>query len=132
MTKNGLALLERYVSHLRSIDFQPGLLSNVRAFNIQFYSGVNLSSAILQFGVLPFLLKRVDERRLWLIVPSVMLLSAVWTLSKGEYSLSVVAMTFGIFKALEYSLRSALTEMVSRLLSFLILISAAVALCSAP
>lgn len=54
----------------------------------------------------------MDRKRLWLVIPSVMFVTSLWTWWNGEVNFRLLSVSYGIYKALEYSLRGALTEMV--------------------
>jgi hypothetical protein len=78
----------------------------------QCYAWINASSGLLQFAVLPFLVKRIDARRLWLVLPCTMLLFATLMSYQHETTLYFIAATFSVYKALEYSVRGVTVEMV--------------------
>ena len=76
----------------------------------------------MQFGVLPLVLGRMGQQhtmKLWLVMPAVIVSSALWMAWKMEVSgadgsfANVMTTLFCVLKILEYSLRGVLTEMVS-------------------
>jgi len=77
-------------------------------------------SGILQFVLLPIAFKWFDRKLLWLVIPSIMLVSAVLMAtsnktsdtSAAEVGFNGISISFGLYKTLEYSLRGALIEMV--------------------
>jgi ATP/ADP translocase len=76
------------------------------------YAWINASSGVLQFAVLPFLVKRTDARKLWLLMPSLMVACATLMSFQSTISLHLVAAVFSVYKALEYSVRGVTVEMV--------------------
>jgi hypothetical protein len=85
------------------------------------YTWVNFLSGILQFTVLPLIVSRVDspasKRPLWLIMPSLMALSSMWSVLHPT-SLLPVTVSFCLEKTLEYSIRGILMEMVFMTLDY--------------
>jgi ATP/ADP translocase len=75
-------------------------------------------SGILQFFILPFLLKQVNPKYIWLFMPSVILCFTTFQNISGNPSLLFVASTFSCMKILEYSLRNAVTEILYSSLDF--------------
>ena len=82
--------------------------------HFQCYAWINGISGVLQFFVLPVSIKRMNPKHIWLFMPSIMaaLTFSQYIVSNG--SLLLVAATFSCMKTLEYSLRGAVTEMVSQ------------------
>ena len=78
----------------------------------QCYAWINGISGILQFAVFPWLVSShtVDPRRLWPIMPAVMLVCSLG-MTKHQ-SLEMIAGSFLMMKILEYSLRGVVNEMV--------------------
>jgi hypothetical protein len=70
-------------------------------------------SGVLQFGVLPVIMKRVDTRVVWVFMPTVMFIASVWLSLAAEQSLFVATVCFCLMKIIEYTFRGLLTEMVS-------------------
>jgi len=78
----------------------------------KFFAVINVVSGFLQFGVLPNLMKYIEPSTLWRLVPLIVLcFTANMTLDKDP-SLYLVAGTFLTMKAMEFSARRMLDEMV--------------------
>lgn len=85
------------------------------------YAWINASSGVLQFAVLPYLVKRTDARKLWLLMPSLMVACATlmsYQCYQSNISLHLVAVAFSVYKALEYSVRGITVEMVYTTLDY--------------
>jgi ATP/ADP translocase len=83
------------------------------------YAWINASSGVLQFVVLPYLVKRTDARKLWLLMPSLMVACAtLMSYQETTISLPLVAAAFSVYKALEYSVRGVTVEMVYSTLDY--------------
>jgi hypothetical protein len=69
-------------------------------------------SGVLQFGLMPVLMKHVDTRVVWILMPTIMCAATVWVSLVAENSLFVITVCFNLMKVIEYALRGYLTEMV--------------------
>mmetsp|Transcript_15056 Transcript_15056/g.18361 ORF Transcript_15056/g.18361 Transcript_15056/m.18361 type:complete len:545 (+) Transcript_15056:231-1865(+) len=76
------------------------------------YAWVNGVSGALQFFILPFVVKRIGPRWLWLTMPLIMLVLTSIQFYAKEPSLSIVGLTFLTMKTIEYSIRGQASEMV--------------------
>jgi ATP/ADP translocase len=78
-----------------------------------FYAWVNGTSGVLQFFIIPIMLKMVEAHRIWLLMPSIMLCCTVYQFSNASHSsLFAVSASFFAIKTMEYSLRGAANEML--------------------
>lgn len=84
----------------------------------QCYAYINGASGIMEFAILPLLVQYDvgDLRRLWPVMPVVMLICTVVMTSRP--SLTTIAGAFWIMKTLEYSVRSVANEMVFTALDY--------------
>ena len=78
----------------------------------QCYACINSCSGLLQFAILPIMIKRLDTRQLWLIMPSLMVTCASLMTLQQTASIHLIAASFLLMKAGEYSVRGVTTEMV--------------------
>ena len=81
----------------------------------QVYASINCGSGILEFLVLPVTLKYIQNKNLWLCMPSIVLVLSVLvsqTATATNLNLMIVTIAFIVMKVLEYSLRGVVTEMV--------------------
>jgi hypothetical protein len=69
-------------------------------------------SGVLQFGLLPVLMKRIDTRVVWIFMPTIMCVATVWVCLAADNGLFTITVCFCLMKIIEYSLRGFLTEMV--------------------
>lgn len=84
------------------------------------YARINFFSGVLQFGVLPLLIKRWrtqskndNQRKVWLLMPlSMMACATLMTYQTEGLSLLLVTVSFALYKTLEYSVRGVAVEMV--------------------
>jgi ATP/ADP translocase len=84
------------------------------------YARINFFSGVLQFGVLPLLMKQWrtrskndNQRKVWLLMPlSMMACATLMTYQTEGLSLLLVTVSFALYKTLEYSVRSVAVEMV--------------------
>ncbi|CAB9507095.1 expressed unknown protein [Seminavis robusta] len=76
------------------------------------YACINGFSGVLQFLVLPFLARRLNNRQLWLVMPTIMTVCAVFISLQHAGSIHSVSGSFLLMKAMEYSVRGVTTEMV--------------------
>eukprot|EP00539_Tryblionella_compressa_P012452 CAMPEP_0178823042 /NCGR_PEP_ID=MMETSP0746-20121128/4926_1 /TAXON_ID=913974 /ORGANISM="Nitzschia punctata, Strain CCMP561" /LENGTH=520 /DNA_ID=CAMNT_0020484611 /DNA_START=132 /DNA_END=1694 /DNA_ORIENTATION=+ len=97
------------------------------------YARINFISGLLQFCVIPFLMKRCktnddkkydrsdcssqhqyqQQQRLWLLMPLAMMVCATLMIYEAEnLSLILVTTSFALYKVLEYSVRGVVVEMV--------------------
>eukprot|EP00551_Chaetoceros_affinis_P009265 CAMPEP_0203684830 /NCGR_PEP_ID=MMETSP0090-20130426/48236_1 /ASSEMBLY_ACC=CAM_ASM_001088 /TAXON_ID=426623 /ORGANISM="Chaetoceros affinis, Strain CCMP159" /LENGTH=482 /DNA_ID=CAMNT_0050554011 /DNA_START=647 /DNA_END=2092 /DNA_ORIENTATION=+ len=82
------------------------------------YAWVNGVSGALQFFILPFMVKRIGARWLWLIMPIIMLTFTSLQFYRQNPSLTLVGLTFLTMKTIEYSLRGQASEMVWVMLDY--------------
>lgn len=78
-----------------------------------FTAWINGISGVLQFFLIPLLLKYCEAHRLWLLMPSLMLICTLYQF--GTYKTSGLAgasASFFCIKTMEYSLRGAANEML--------------------
>ena len=73
---------------------------------------MNLCSGTLQFAALPLLMNRVDQRTIWLTIPTIMLSSVLADSTISNSSLLVHSVLFGMMKICDYSVRGVTTELV--------------------
>ena len=78
----------------------------------QFFAIINVVSGFLQFAVLPQVMQLIEPSTLWRIVPAVVLTFASNMSLNKDPSLYLIAGTFLTMKALEFSARRMLDEMV--------------------
>ncbi|KAL7512012.1 hypothetical protein ACHAXN_008999 [Cyclotella atomus] len=78
-----------------------------------FYAWINGISGVLQFFIIPIMLKLVEAHRIWLLMPSIMLCCTIFQFSNVSHSsLFAVSASFFAIKTMEYSLRGAANEML--------------------
>lgn len=78
-----------------------------------FYAGINGVSRILQFFVIPLLLRSFEACRMWIFMPCVMLCCTLYTFVTFHSSgLLGASASFFAIKTMEYSLRGAANEML--------------------
>jgi len=79
----------------------------------KFYAWINGVSGIFQFFIIPILLKHCEAHRIWLFMPSLMLICTLYQF--GTYKTSGLfgaSASFFCIKTMEYSLRGAANEML--------------------
>jgi ATP/ADP translocase len=87
------------------------------------YARINFFSGVLQFGVLPLLMKRWrathsnnnndNQHKVWLLMPmSMMACATLMSYETENLSLLLVTLSFALYKTLEYSVRGVAVEMV--------------------
>ena len=81
-------------------------------FYAQFFAIINVVSGFLQFAVLPQVMQLIEPSTLWRIVPAIVLTFASNMSFNKDPSLYLIAGTFLTMKALEFSARRMLDEMV--------------------
>ena len=81
-------------------------------FCAQFFAIINVVSGFLQFAVLPQVMQLIEPSTLWRIVPAIVLTFASNMSFNKDPSLYLIAGTFLTMKALEFSARRMLDEMV--------------------
>ena len=89
-----------------------GILPIILIWMAQCYAWINATSGLLQFLVLPILMRRMDSRKLWSLMPGVMLVCATLMSYQKSLSLDLVTLAFSLYKALEYSVRGVTVELV--------------------
>ena len=78
-----------------------------------FYAWINGISGVLQFFVIPVMLKYCEAHRIWIFMPSVMLCCTLYHFSNASHSsLFAASASFFAIKTMEYSLRGAANEML--------------------
>ena len=77
-----------------------------------FYALINIITMALQFGVLPLLMRVLEPKDLWRVVPLISLVFTTVQAFQENPSLHVVAGSLLVMKFLEYSARRMLDEMV--------------------
>ena len=77
-----------------------------------FFSLINIITMTLQFGILPPLMKVVEPRTVWRVVPLVSLAFTAFQALQINPSLGVVSASLLVMKVSEYSARRMLDEMV--------------------
>ena len=83
------------------------------------YAWTNAVSGVLQFLVIPALMRRVDPRWVWLFMPTIMAVLVLQQgLTSGPPSLTTVGASFFWMKVQEYSLRGVVAELVYVSLDF--------------
>jgi hypothetical protein len=82
------------------------------------YAWVNGVSGALQFFILPFVVKKIGARWMWLMMPIIMLILTSLQFSQHNPSLALVGLTFLTLKTIEYSLRGQASEMVWVMLDY--------------
>lgn len=78
----------------------------------KFFAWTNVCSMTIQFGVLPHLMKVIEPRSLWRALPIVMVVLSSFQALQKVPSLYLVSGSLLAMKALEYSARRLLDEMV--------------------
>ncbi len=79
----------------------------------KFYAWINGISGVLQFFIIPLLLKYCEAHRLWLFMPSLMLICTLYQFGTYQKSgLFGASASFFCIKTMEYSLRGAANEML--------------------
>uniref|UniRef100_A0A7S1BRZ9 ADP,ATP carrier protein n=1 Tax=Corethron hystrix TaxID=216773 RepID=A0A7S1BRZ9_9STRA len=78
----------------------------------KFYASINVVSCVLQFGILPAVMKYVDPAMMWRAMPTVMMTFATAMCVSKDPSLHLVGASFLVMKSLEYSIRGVVNEMV--------------------
>ena len=79
----------------------------------KFYAWINGVSGIFQFFIIPLLLKHCEAHRIWLFMPSLMMICTLYQF--GTYKTSELfgaSASFFCIKTMEYSLRGAANEML--------------------
>jgi ATP/ADP translocase len=100
------------------------------SYSAKCYAAINCCSGLLQFCVIPFLMKQQknnekcdtrshsqqqheQNRKLWLLMPlTIMVCATVMIYEAGNLSLFLVTGSFSLFKVMEYSIRGVVVEMV--------------------
>jgi ATP/ADP translocase len=77
-----------------------------------FFAVINLVTMVLQFSILPQVMKIIEPRDLWRVVPLVSCLSTTFQAFQKDPSLYVVSLSLLVMKVSEYSARRLLDEMV--------------------
>mmetsp|Transcript_13197 Transcript_13197/g.17271 ORF Transcript_13197/g.17271 Transcript_13197/m.17271 type:complete len:508 (+) Transcript_13197:22-1545(+) len=77
-----------------------------------FFALINVITMVLQFGILPALMKVVEPRDAWRVIPLFSLLTVGFQACKKDPSLYVVSASLLVMKVSEYSARRMLDEMV--------------------
>ena len=77
-----------------------------------FYALINIISMVLQFGVLPFLMQKIEPKALWRFIPAISLALTTFQALQRNPSLNLVSASLLTMKVLEYSARRMLDEMV--------------------
>lgn len=77
-----------------------------------FFAAINVVTMVLQFGILPPLMRVIEPRDLWRAVPIVSLLATGFQMLQKDPSLYVVSASLLVMKVSEYSARRMLDEMV--------------------
>lgn len=78
-----------------------------------FYAWINGISGVLQFFVIPILLKYCEAHRIWIFMPTLMLFCTMYQFVNNSYSgLFAASASFFAMKTMEYSLRGAANEML--------------------
>jgi ATP/ADP translocase len=78
-----------------------------------FYAWINGVSGVLQFFIIPVMLKAIEAHRIWLLMPSIMLFCTMYQfMNESNSSLFAVSASFFAIKTMEYSLRGAANEML--------------------
>jgi ATP/ADP translocase len=78
-----------------------------------FYAWINGISGVLQFFVIPILLKYCEAHRIWIFMPSLMLCCTTYQFANATHSsLFAASASFFAIKTMEYSLRGAANEML--------------------
>jgi ATP/ADP translocase len=77
-----------------------------------FFAVINLVTMVLQFSILPQIMKFIEPRDLWRVVPLVSCLSTTFQAFQNDPSLYAVSLSLLIMKVSEYSARRLLDEMV--------------------
>lgn len=77
-----------------------------------FFALINIITMTLQFGVLPHLMKVVEPRDVWRVIPLVSLFFTSFQALQANPSLAVVSASLLVMKVSEYSARRLLDEMV--------------------
>lgn len=79
----------------------------------KFYAWINGVSGVFQFFIIPILLKHCEAHRIWLFMPSLMMICTLYQF--GTYKTSELfgaSASFFCIKTMEYSLRGAANEML--------------------
>ena len=82
----------------------------------RFFATINIVSCLIQFGILPKLMKAVEPYVVWRVLPLVMIcLTSIQGMTKDP-SLYLVSGSLLVMKTMEFSARRMLDEMVRLLL----------------
>lgn len=77
-----------------------------------FFAAINVLSMTLQFAVLPPLMRVIEPRQLWRAVPLIAMCFTSFQAVQKDPSLYIVSASLLVMKAIEYSARRMLDEMV--------------------
>lgn len=97
------------------------------AYTGRFYAGVSAISALFQFGLLPRILKNLEPKQIWRIMPVIPFLVALAQVARfhsiqlvpsSSSSLPIMAGAMFITKLMDYSLRSVVYNMVYQPLDY--------------
>jgi hypothetical protein len=77
-----------------------------------FFAAINMLSMTLQFAVLPPLMRVIEPRQLWRAVPLIAMCFTSFQALQKDASLYIVSASLLVMKAIEYSARRMLDEMV--------------------
>mmetsp|Transcript_24427 Transcript_24427/g.57298 ORF Transcript_24427/g.57298 Transcript_24427/m.57298 type:complete len:530 (+) Transcript_24427:13-1602(+) len=77
-----------------------------------FFALINVITMVLQFGILPFVMKVVEPRDAWRVIPLFSLASVGFQAFQKDPSLFIVSASLLVMKVSEYSARRMLDEMV--------------------
>jgi ATP/ADP translocase len=78
----------------------------------RFYATINVISCLIQFGMLPKLIKAVEPSVVWRVMPMVMICLTLFQSTVQDPSLYLVSGSLLVMKTLEFSARRLLDEMV--------------------
>ena len=89
------------------------------AWTGRLFASVSGVSGLLQFLIIPFCLKLVEPRIVWIVMPIIPLACSVFQSLQGSNpALSVLALSFFAAKTMDYSIRGVVTEMTYQPLDF--------------
>lgn len=89
------------------------------AFTGRMYATINGLSAVLQFAVLPFVMKYTEPAWIWRVMPALCIaVCGMQALSGGTVPLSLLATAFSVAKILDYAVRNVVYVMVYQPLDY--------------
>jgi ATP/ADP translocase len=101
-----------------NVAFVSGLKASIpndlerSSYTGRLYSSINAASAVIQFVLMPALMKFAEPVWIWRLMPAVPAVVCAMQAVRPNHSLSLLATAFFVSKTLDYSVRSVVYAMV--------------------